>query len=69
VECIVVSSAQSDALAADAYAYELYILQLNSSRLFLTPHFKPIKWLTAELGAAAFCRRGASVAPYAPGYS
>ena len=43
-----------------------YILQLNNSRLFLTPHFKPIKWLTAELGAAAFCRRGASVAPYAP---
>ena len=65
MECIVVSSAQSDALAADVYAYELYILQLNSSRLFLTPHFKPIKWLTAELGAAAFCRRGASVAPYA----
>ena len=69
MECIVVSSAQSDALAADAYAYELYILQLNSSRLFLTPHFKPIKWLTAELGAATARRRGASVAPYAPGYS
>ena len=64
MECIVVSSAQSDALAADAYAYELYILQLNSSRLFLTPHFKPIKWLTAELGAATARRRGASVAPY-----
>ena len=69
MECIVVSSAQSDALAADAYAYELYILQLNSSRLFLTPHFKPIKWLTAELGAATARHRGASVAPYAPGYS
>ena len=58
MECIVVSSAQSDALAADAYAYELYILQLNSSRLFLTPHFKPIKWLLLLDAAVddALCR-------------